>query len=129
MKKLFFLAAIIFALVASYNWLQKNNDVLPTDPVTVVTTEGLKSKAHAKFTVQITNLRQRMQRVLTAPEAGEITAIQTEFAKLHGSMSETQQQLSTLGDSNAAIDQWLTKVQWPEFVREEEAFRKAVSTQ
>ena len=119
MKKLLLFAAIIFVLVAGYKWLQTNNDVLPADPVTAVTTEGIKAKSHANVTIGITNLRQRMQRALAAPEAGEIAAIQTECTKLH----------NTLGDSNAAIDQWLTKVQWPEFVLEEEVFRKAVAAQ
>ncbi len=129
MKKLLLFAAIIFVLVAGYKWLQTNNDVLPADPVTAVTTEGIKAKSHANVTIGITNLRQRMQRALAAPEAGEIAAIQTECTKLHNTITEAKQQLNTLGDSNAAIDQWLTKVQWPEFVLEEEVFRKAVAAQ
>jgi len=127
MKTLLILAAIIFALAVGYHWLRTNGDVLPVDPLTAVTTEGIKAKTQAVVILTITNLRQRMQRSLAAPEAGEIAAIQTECARLHEMMTEAKQRLSALGDSNAAIEQWLTRVQWTEFVGEEQAFNKAIA--
>jgi predicted negative regulator of RcsB-dependent stress response len=128
MKTLLIIALIALGLAGGYRWLTENNAALPADPVTAITAESIKSKVQAEVTLTIINLRQRMQRSLAAPESGEIAAIQAANVALHALVTTAQQQLVTLGDSQDMIDQWLKKLQWDEFITEEQAFNKSVTT-
>lgn len=98
----------------------------PADPLTASANLDLKVKAQAGITVTVASLNNRMKQVMAAGNDPTMRkALDEDLAKLHQEVDAARTQLTTLGDSPATVEQWLTRIGWPEFQTLEADYHKA----
>jgi hypothetical protein len=99
---------------------------LPADPLTSSASLNLKVKAEAEVSVSLTSLSNRIKQSMAAGnDPAQRSALTKDIAALHIAVADAREQLITLGDAPAAVDQWLERIGWPAFQQLEAEFRKA----
>jgi hypothetical protein len=99
---------------------------VPADPVTSSANLDLRVHAQAGVQVTIASLSNQMKQVMAAGnDPAQRRALDADLTALHAKVEESRSKLTTLGDSPAAVEQWLTHIGWPEFQRLEDEYRKA----
>jgi xanthosine utilization system XapX-like protein len=110
----------------------KGSGTLPADPITASATLDLQVKAQARITIAITSLTNRIKQAQamsgnTSNDSSVANAsLRDEVSQLHNDVTAARAQLITLGDSPAAVEQWLQRIHWPEFIALESDFFKPV---
>lgn len=123
-----FLAALvgIVVLVLAIRLFTGGNADAPADPITSSANLDLRIRAQAGVQVTVGSLSNRMKQVMAAGnEPAQRKALDGDLAELHAKVDETREQLTKLGDSPEAVDQWLARIGWAEFERLEVEYRKA----
>jgi O-methyltransferase involved in polyketide biosynthesis len=119
------LLGIIILGYALVSWAS-GSGAPPADPVTESATLDLKVKAQAGITVTVASLSNRMKQVMAAGNEPALRkAVDEDLAKLHLDVDAARTQLTTLGDSPAAVEQWLSHIGWADFQTLEAEYRKA----
>ncbi len=114
----------ILGMVA-YSWVDSAGG-LPADPLTSSASLDLKVKAQAEVSITVTSLSNRIKQTMAAGnDPAQRTALTKDIAVLHATVDKAREQLVTLGDQPAAVEQWLDRVGWPAFQQLEAEFRKA----
>ncbi len=114
----------ILGMVA-YSWVDSAGG-LPADPLTSSASLDLKVKAQAEVSITVTSLSNRIKQTMAAGnDPAQRTALTKDIAALHATVEKAREQLVTLGDQPAAVEQWLDRVCWPAFQQLEAEFRKA----
>jgi hypothetical protein len=126
-NKLLLAATVLLFGALGYVLLSQPTATVVSDVASSGLSTALKIKTESGITLKIASQRQRMQLALAmasekAPENEQIADIHRENATLHQSVNDAQQQLQLLGESPLAIEQWLTLVNWPQFLSEEKVF-------
>ncbi|HEX3133669.1 MAG TPA: hypothetical protein VHX44_08810 [Planctomycetota bacterium] len=119
------LLGIVILGYALFSWAS-GSGAPPADPVTDSATLDLKVKAQAGITVTVASLSNRMKQVMAAGnDAALRKSVDEDLAKLHLDVEAARTQLTTLGDSPAAVEHWLSHIGWAEFQSLEAEYRKA----
>ncbi len=132
MKPWLILLGVGIFVFCAYSWLNSAG-TLPADPITASATLDLQVKAQARITVAITSLTNRIKQAqaISGDASNDSSvanaSLRDEVSQLHNDVTAARAQLITLGDSPAAVEQWLQRIQWPEFIALESAFFKPVS--
>lgn len=125
LKVIVALVGIVILGYALVSWASGSGATL-ADPVTESATLDLKVRAQAGITVTVASLSNRMKQVTAAGNDPAMrTSVDEDLAKLHLNVDAARTQLTTLGDSPAAVEQWLNRIGWSEFQTLEAEYRKA----
>ena len=125
LKVIVALVGIVILGYALVSWAG-GSSALPADPVTESVTLDLKVRAQAGITVSVASLTNRMKQVMAAGnEPAPRKSIDEDLGKLHLDVDAARTQLTTLGDSPAAVEQWLNRIGWADFQTLEAEYRKA----
>lgn len=123
MKSLILSIAIIALLVGGVSWFSggKGGDATGIGMVEA----GISFKEEAGLTLQVTNLANRMRQ---AQAQGAIDAVMAkpvldDLDRLHADVNEARQRMSASSSGASVVDQWLRKVNWDGFLKQEETFR------
>ena len=128
MKPVLILLGVGIFVFCAYSWLN-GAGTLPADPMTALVTLDLQAKAQAHITIAITSLTNRIKQAqaMSSDSPVAMASLRDEVSQLHNDVTAARAQLITLGDSPVAVEQWLQRIQWPEFLALESKFFKSVS--
>lgn len=127
MKPLIILLGVGILIFCAYSWLNGSGN-LPPDPLTASATLDLQVKAQARISVTVVSLSNRIKQAIASCGDNPVVnaSLRDEAKQLHTDVTTARAQLITLGDSPADVDQWLQRIQWPEFLALESEFLKPV---
>lgn len=125
LKVIVVLVGIVVLGYALVSWANGSGATL-ADPITESATLDLKVKSQANISVTLVGLTNRMKQAMAAGNESALrTSIDEDLATVHHDVDAARTQLTTLGDSPAAVEQWLNRIGWPEFQTLEAEYRKA----
>ncbi len=127
MKPLIILLGVGILIFCAYSWLNGSGN-LQADPLTASATFDLQVKAQARISVTVASLSNRFKQAVASGGDNPVVnaSLRDEAKQLHTDVTTARAQLITLGDSPADVDQWLQRIQWPEFLALEAEFLKPV---
>ena len=127
MKPLIILLGVGILIFCAYSWLNGSGN-LPADPLTASATLDLQVQAQARISVTVASLSNRIKQAIASGGDNPVVnaSLRDEAKQLHTDVTTARAQLITLGDSPADVDQWLQRIQWPEFLALESEFLKPV---
>ncbi len=102
-------------------------DGVPGDPLTASVSLDLKLKTQSAVAVSVAGTSNRIRQVMAAGnDPAQTKPLLEDLTRLHQEVDDACEQLTKLGDSPEAIDHWLGKIHWTEFLALEQEFTKAV---
>jgi hypothetical protein len=128
MSKILIAITVLVLAIVGFRWWQASHaQSAPIgNPVTDMMSEDLKAKFQADLSIRIPNLDNLMKQSMALgnsdPEATK--GLLNDVTTVHTDMDNCQQHLLKLGDSQATVSAWLTRIQWDEFQQTEAQFRK-----
>jgi hypothetical protein len=86
---------------------------------------GISFKEEAGLTLQVTNLANRMRQAQAQGAIDAVVAkpVLDDLDALHAQVEESRKRMAASSGGAGVVDQWLRKVDWEGFQKQEEAFR------
>jgi hypothetical protein len=125
LKSLILIVGLLVLMLGARSFIGGNAEP-PAGPVTASASLDLRVKAQAGIQMTVASLSNRMKQVMAAGnEPAQRAALDDDLSRLHIAVDAARSDLVRLGDSSAAIDQWLGRIGWEEFRQFEARYHQA----